>query len=120
MVMTRAFVFDAYDTLFDVHSAIARHRAAAGPDADRFSEIWRTKQLEYSWTLTLAGRYADFWTLTQQALDYALARVPSVPRALRPNLLEAYFRLDAYSDARTALTALKGRGLQIAILSNGS
>jgi hypothetical protein len=61
--MPRAFVFDAYGTLFDVHAAINRHRAAAGPDADRFSEIWRTKQLEYSWTLTLAGRYLDFWML---------------------------------------------------------
>lgn len=113
-------VFDAYGTLFDVHAAIGRHRAAAGPDADRFSEIWRTKQLEYAWTLTLAGRYADFWALTERALDYAFDRVPSVPRALRQDLLEAYFRLDAYADARTALTGLKGRGFGIAILSNGS
>ena len=76
------YVFDAYGTLFDVHAAIARHRAAAGPDADRFSEIWRPKQLEYAWTLTLAGHYADFWTLTERALDYAFDRVPSVePRA---------------------------------------
>ena len=79
-----AFVFDAYGTLFDVHAAIARHRAAAGPDAERFSELWRLKQLEYSWTLTLSGQYVDFWTLTQRALDYAFARVPSVDRALRP------------------------------------
>ena len=56
----RAFVFDAYGTLFDVHAAIARHRAAAGPDADRLSELWRTKQLEYTWTLTLAGRLRGF------------------------------------------------------------
>ena|SRR6187549_2207052 len=56
------YVFDAYGTLFDVHAAIARHREACGPDADRLSELWRTKQLEYSWTLTLAGRYEDFWT----------------------------------------------------------
>jgi 2-haloacid dehalogenase len=56
------FVFDAYGTLFDVHAAIAKHRSAAGPDADRLSELWRSKQLEYTWTLTLAGRYVDFWT----------------------------------------------------------
>ena len=67
------FVFDAYGTLFDVHAAIARFRAEAGPDADRMSEIWRTKQLEYTWTLTLAGHYVDFWTLTERALDYSLA-----------------------------------------------
>jgi 2-haloacid dehalogenase len=116
----RVFVFDAYGTLFDVHAAIARHRAAAGPDAERFSEIWRLKQLEYSWTLTLAGRYVDFWTLTERALDYAFARVPSVDRALRPKLLDAYLRLDAYADARAAVAALKAHGLNTAILSNGS
>ena len=116
----RVFVFDAYGTLFDVHAAIARHRAAAGPDAERFSEIWRLKQLEFSWTLTLAGRYVDFWTLTERALDYAFARVPSVDRALRPKLLDAYLRLDAYADARAAVAALKARGLNTAILSNGS
>ncbi|MGA2891536.1 MAG: haloacid dehalogenase type II [Xanthobacteraceae bacterium] len=119
-VKPRAYVFDAYGTLFDVHAAIARHRAAAGPDADRFSEIWRLKQLEYSWTLTLAGRYVDFWTLTERALDYAFARVPSVDYALRPQLLEAYLSLDAFGDARAALTALKARDLSTAILSNGS
>jgi 2-haloacid dehalogenase len=115
-----AYVFDAYGTLFDVHAAIARHRAAAGPDADRFSEIWRIKQLEYAWTLTLAGHYADFWTLTERALDYAFDRVPTVSRALRTKLLDAYLTLDAFADARTALTELKARGRRIAILSNGT
>jgi len=119
-VKAHAYVFDAYGTLFDVHAAIARHRAQAGPEAERFSEIWRTKQLEYTWTLTLAGSYVDFWTLTERALDYAFARVPSVDRALRPKLLEAYFKLDAFSDAAEALGALKARGLELAILSNGS
>jgi 2-haloacid dehalogenase len=114
------FVFDAYGTLFDVHAAIARHRAEAGPDADRMSEIWRGKQLEYSWTLTLAGRYRDFWTLTQSALDFALARVPSVPKTLRPKLLDAYFKLDAFPDARAILRTLKSQGHKTGILSNGS
>ena len=118
--MVSAYVFDAYGTLFDVHAAIARHRAAAGADAERFSEIWRTKQLEYTWTLTLAGHYVDFWTLTQRALDFAFARVPSVDRALRSKLLDAYLTLDAFAEARSALTTLKARGAQLAILSNGS
>ena len=118
--MVSAYVFDAYGTLFDVHAAISRHRAAAGPDADRFSDIWRTKQLEYTWTLTLAGHYADFWTLTERALDFAFARVPSVDRGLRPQLLEAYRTLDAFPDARAALAALKALGLRVAILSNGT
>jgi 2-haloacid dehalogenase len=118
--MARAFVFDAYGTLFDVHAAIGRHRAAAGPDADRFSEIWRSKQLEYTWTLTLAGRYIDFWTLTERALDFAFARFPSVDRALRPKLLDAYWTLEAFADARAALRGLKARAHLTAILSNGT
>ena len=114
------YVFDAYGTLFDVHAAIARHRAAAGPDADRFSELWRQKQLEYTWTLTLAGRYVDFWTLTQDALDFAFARFPSVDKALRRKLLDAYLKLDAFPDARAVLRALRANGERTAILSNGS
>jgi 2-haloacid dehalogenase len=116
----KAFVFDAYGTLFDVHAAINRHRAAAGEDADRFSEVWRTKQLEYSWTLTLMGRYESFWTLTERALDFAFARFPKVDRKLRAKLLEAYFKLDAYPDARPALADLRKKGFATAILSNGS
>lgn len=115
-----AYVFDAYGTLFDVHAAIARHRDACGPDADRLSELWRTKQLEYSWTQTLAGRYQDFWTLTQRALDYALARFPNVPVAVRQRLLDAYFELDAFADSAPCLATLKSRGARTAILSNGS
>lgn len=118
--MSSIYVFDAYGTLFDVHAAIARFRGEAGPDADRMSEIWRTKQLEYSWTLTLAGHYANFWTLTERALDFALARTPSVPKALRQRLLDAYFELDAFPDARSALRALKDKGHRTGILSNGS
>ena len=113
-------VFDAYGTLFNVHAAIARFRAEAGPEADRMSEVWRAKQLEYSWTLTLAGHYIDFWTLTERALDYALTRFPSVDKALRPKLLEAYFQLDAFPDAKAALRTLKNKGHKTGILSNGS
>jgi 2-haloacid dehalogenase len=118
--MFNAYVFDAYGTLFDVHAAMARHRAAAGPEAERFSELWRSKQLEYTWTLTLAARFVDFWTLTERALDYAFARVPSVDRALRPKLLDAYLGLDTFPDVRAALIDLKARGARLAILSNGT
>src|SRR4029453_15312433 len=108
----RVFVFAAYGTLFDVHAAIARHRDAAGPEADRFSEIWRAKQLEYAWMLSAAGHYVDFWTLTERALDHAFARVSSVDKSLRPTLLNAYFKLDAFPDARSALAALKAKGMK--------
>ncbi len=116
----RAYAFDAYGTLFDVHSAIGRHRAAIGEDADALSVLWRSKQLEYSWTRTLMGRYQDFWTLTQDALDFALARFPVVDKSVRPKLLDAYWRLDAYPDVLPALTKLRLMGHQIAIFTNGT
>ncbi|EIM25532.1 haloacid dehalogenase type II [Microvirga lotononidis] len=114
-----AVIFDAYGTLFDVHSAVARHMAEIGPDATRFSEIWRAKQLEYSWVLSLAGRYETFWGLTEKALDHAFARCPDVDPSIRPRLLEAYRSLDAYPEVREALRALHRQGLRTGILSNG-
>lgn len=114
------YVFDAYGTLLDVHAAISAHRDAVGPDAQRCSEIWRAKQLEYSWTTTLAGDYTDFWTLTERALDYALALCPSIDRAMRARLLESYMTLGAYADAQPLLGKLKAQGARTAILSNGS
>ena len=100
--------------------SVARHRAAAGPEADRFAEVWRIKQIEYTWTHTLAGRYVEFWTLTQRALDYCFERFPSVDRSLRPALLDAYLKLDAYPDALKVLQELRARGNATAILTNGS
>lgn len=113
-------VFDAYGTLFDFHAAVARCYVAAGPDAAAFSDLWRQKQIEYTWTHTLAGRYQEFWTLTQRALDYCFERYPSVDRRLRGDLLNAYLKLDAYPDARMVLGKLKARGERTAILTNGS
>ncbi len=115
-----AYVFDAYGTLFDVHAAVRRHAAAIGPDGQLLSEIWRAKQLEYSWVRTLMGVYADFWQLTEQALDYAYSRVPSANRALRADLLEAYMHLDCYPEVPSVLRALKASGAKLAILSNGT
>jgi 2-haloacid dehalogenase len=115
-----AYVFDAYGTLFDVHAAVRRHAAAIGPDGQLLSEIWRAKQLEYSWVRTLMGAYADFWQLTEQALDHAFSRVPSANRALRADLLDAYMRLDCYPEVPSVLRALKASGAKLAILSNGT
>jgi len=115
-----AYVFDAYGTLFDVHAAVRRHAAKAGPDGPLLSEIWRAKQLEYSWVRSLMGAYLDFWQLTEQALDFALAKVPSVDKSLRGDLLDAYWMLDCYPEVPAILKALKGDGVRLAILSNGS
>ena len=118
--MHKVYVFDAYGTLFDVHAAVRRHRDAVGPDADQVSAIWRQKQLEYSWVRSLAGRYRDFWALTEDALDVALAGTPSAPRAMRQPLLDAYRTLDAYPEVIDVLTQLRDAGARTAILSNGS
>lgn len=114
------YVFDAYGTLFDVHAAVRRHAGEIGPDGQMLSEIWRAKQLEYSWTLSLMGEYRDFWELTERALDVAFARVPSADKALRQPLLDAYWQLDCYPEVPKVLKALKAGGARLAILSNGS
>ncbi|GLS46042.1 2-haloacid dehalogenase [Methylobacterium brachythecii] len=113
-------VFDAYGTLLDVHSAVQRHAERVGPEAASLSALWRVKQLEYSWVLSLIGRYESFWSLTEQALDYALARHPTVNPALRQPLLDAYRALDAYPEVPDVLSRLREAGLRIAILSNGN
>ncbi len=115
-----AYVFDAYGTLFDVHAAARRHAERAGPEYQQFSELWRAKQLEYSWVRALMGAYQDFWALTEQALDTALAGFPSVDRGLRSDLLDAYRALDCYPEVPMVLKALRARGARVAILSNGS
>ena len=114
------YVFDAYGTLFDVHAAVRRYADAVGPDGQLLSEIWRAKQLEYSWVRTLMGAYADFWQLTEQALDHAFGRVPSVDRSMRARLLEAYWQCDCYPEVPAVLKTLKAQGARLAILSNGT
>ena len=65
-------VFDAYGTLFDVHSAVSQHQEKLAENAQSISAMWRTKQLEYTWLRSLMQRYVNFWQVTQDALDYAL------------------------------------------------
>ncbi|WP_034852331.1 haloacid dehalogenase type II [Sinorhizobium sojae] len=115
-----AYVFDAYGTLFDVHAAVRRHADAIGPDGQAFSELWRAKQLEYSWVRALMGAYVDFWQLTEQSLDFAFQRFPSADPKLKKKLLDAYWTLDCYPEVPAVLRGLKERGARIAILSNGS
>jgi 2-haloacid dehalogenase len=114
------YVFDAYGTLFDVHSAVARHKDLVGAQADRLSELWRTKQLEYTWTRSLMGAYRDFDLLTRDALDFAAARCGGLSVEARAALLAAYETLDAYPDVAPALAALRARGARTAVLSNGT
>ena len=118
--MARVAVFDAYGTLFDVHSAVRRHATVLGSRADGVSQLWRARQLEYSWVSTLAGRYRDFWSLTQDALDHALAAHGIEDPPLRASLLDAYLALEAYPEVPGVLTRLREAGVRTAVLSNGS
>ena len=113
-------VFDAYGTIFDVHSAVRRNRERVGSEADEVSRMWRIKQLEYSWLRSLMGRYVDLWQITQEALDYAMAKVNVSDTTLRDDLLNAYMSLDAYPEVEGVLSTLRDAGMQTAILSNGS
>lgn len=122
--MSRIFMFDAYGTLFDVHSAVARAGQGLGPLAEPVSQMWRVKQLEYTWTLSLMGKAggtaADFAALTAAALDFVLARHGIADPALRVGLLAAYQRLDAYPDVLPLLEALKAGGHRAFLFTNGT
>ncbi len=119
-------VFDAYGTLFDV--AAAARQAAEQPEFPalatawpQLAEHWRTKQLSYSWLRAVMGTHTDFWTVTQDALDWALEKsgLDGDP-ALRRRLLDLYWELQAYPEVPAMLKALQDAGLNTAILSNGS
>jgi 2-haloacid dehalogenase len=116
----RACLFDAYGTLFDVHSAIGRYKLALGTPADELSALWRTKQLEYTWLRSLMKQYADFWQVTEEALRYAFAAYGIEDGSLFKNLMQAYLTLTPCPDVVETLKILKERGIGRHILSNGS
>lgn len=118
--MHKVYVFDAYGTLFDVNSAVAKHKESIGQGADRLAEMWRIKQIEYTWNYSLIGRYRDFRDLTAAALDFAATTTGGLPDGLRSVLLDAYEQLDAYPDVASALRRLRQAGAKTAILSNGT
>jgi 2-haloacid dehalogenase len=118
MAGARAFVFDAYGTLFDVHSVVAALQLVTA-DAEAVSLQWRAKQLEYTWLRSLMGSYADFWAVTDEALRFALKRFGiRVTPDQHAALLEAYLHLSAYPEIPGTLAALAPR--PCLILSNGS
>ena len=116
----RHAVFDAYGTLFDVHSAASRYQVRLGEQAQAVSAMWRTKQLEYTWLRSLMQRYVDFWKVTQNALDYALDSQGIDDNSLRKDLLSAYHELSCYPEVPETLSKIKQMELGTAILSNGS
>ena len=117
---TKYCVFDAYGTLFDVHSAVGRHQVELDEKAGAVSQTWRTKQLEYTWLRSLMQRYVNFWQVTQDGLDYALDAHGVENPELREKLLQAYHELACYPEVPDTLKQLRQRGHGTAILSNGT
>jgi 2-haloacid dehalogenase len=114
----RGYVFDAYGTLFDVHSVMEAGREITD-DPATLSAMWRQKQLEYTWLRSLMGRYEDFWSVTGAALRYALRRLGlTATEAQIARLMDAYLTLAPFPEVASALGRLAGRPR--AILSNGS
>jgi 2-haloacid dehalogenase len=116
----RHFVFDAYGTLFNLHAAAERYKDVIGPAWQQLSQTWRTKHIEYTWHHSLTGTPATFWLLAERSLDFAISVVGArVPADARQGLLAAYRRMEPYPEVKEVLTALKGKGAAVAILSNG-
>lgn len=115
-----ACVFDAYGTLFDVNAAAAHCQDDLGETWQPLAEMWRLKQLQYTWLRGLMGRHVDFWQVTGDALDYAMDSLNVSDSALRERLMDLYLALDAYPEVKGVLTTLKSAGLKTAILSNGA
>ncbi len=116
----QACVFDAYGTLFDVNSAAHRAQDLLEDKWQPLAELWRAKQLQYSWVRGLSGRHADFWQVTGDALDFALDALQLEDPKLRGRLLDFYLTLSAYPEVPQTLRRLKSGGMKLAILSNGS
>jgi 2-haloacid dehalogenase len=113
-------VFDAYGTLFDVASAAREAKDVLGEDWQALADLWRQKQLQYTWLRGLAGHHADFWQVTGDALDFALATQKRNDPGLRARLMSLYLELRAYPEVLPTLLRLKAGGLKLAILSNGT
>jgi 2-haloacid dehalogenase len=118
-VKPKAFIFDAYGTLFEVHSIVNRDGAGIAGDLRALSQLWRRKQIEYTWLRALMDRYEDFWRVTEAALRAAVRElsIEATDRQLA-QLMQAYLSPAAFAEVGSALAALNGSPL--AILSNGT
>jgi 2-haloacid dehalogenase len=117
----KAIAFDAYGTLFDVYSVFALAEKLYPGQGSAISQLWRTKQIEYTWLRTMSGTYKPFWEVTQDGLTFTIKKLgleltPEKKRAL----MEQYLKLDAFPENLDALQALKTMGIPMAILSNGN
>ena len=116
----RACVFDAYGTLFDVNSAARAAQEYLGDQWEPLADLWRSKQLQYTWLRGLGGRHADFWQVTGDALDFALSALHIEDAEMRTRLMNLYLILEPYPEVVETLRRLQTAGMKLAILSNGT
>jgi len=116
---TKALVFDAYGTLFDVNSAANKCKEKIGEDWEKFANFWRTTQLEYTWLRSLMGRHRDFWKITEDSLEKSM-QVFGVNKNMKNELLNLYKVLSPYPEVKNVLETLKDQNFKLAILSNGT
>ena len=116
---TKAVVFDAYGTLFDVNSAAEKCKSKIGDDWEDFANFWRTTQLEYTWLRSLMKRHKNFWQITEDSLDKSM-KVFNIDKNMRKDLLNLYKVLSPYPEVKKVLQNLKKKNIKLAILSNGT
>ncbi len=117
----KSLAFDAYGTLFDVHSVVSLGEQLFPGQGTALSNTWRLKQLQYTWSRSLMGRYEDFWKVTEDGLVFAARSLKlDLDAPKRKQLMEAYLSLAAFPDVAPGLEQLKAAGYKLAILSNGS
>lgn len=113
-------VFDAYGTLFDVGSVARGAQDVLGERWQTLSDLWRSKQLQYTWLRGLGGHHADFWQVTGDALDFSLTTLRISDTGLKERLMKLYLEIAAYPEVLDTLRRLKTNGIRLAILSNGT
>ena len=119
MMKTKAVVFDAYGTLFDVNSAAERCKDKIGAKWETFANFWRTTQLEYTWLRSLMKRHKNFWDITEDSLDKSM-KVFNINKNMKNELLSLYKILSPYPEVKGVLEDLKKKNFKLAILSNGT
>ena len=116
---TKAVVFDAYGTLFDVNSAAEKCKDKIGTKWEAFANFWRTTQLEYTWLRSLMKRHKNFWEITEDSLDKSM-KVFDIDKSMKNELLSLYKILSPYPEVKGVLEDLKKKKFKLAILSNGT
>ena len=116
---TKAIVFDAYGTLFDVNSAAEKCKDKIGDQWETFANYWRTTQLEYTWLRSLMKRHKDFWQITEDSLDKSMLTF-KIDKSMRNELLNLYKELSTFPEVKGVLEELKKKSIKLAILSNGT